>query len=134
LKLVIDSSALRSISIVDHLRASAHNQLIVPQAVLTECLKGDAVLNTRRSLVGLAGFPNQVCILKSDRVIMEMRPRATGLLARLIDHKLTTGLRRNLSYNLRQTGVAGLTVNRMIDYNKTAADGIQSSYPRFSLG
>lgn len=119
-------------SILDYLRASAHNQLIVPQAVLTECLKGDAVRNTRRSLIGLAGFTSQVCILKADGVIMEMRPRATGLLARLIDHKLTTGLRRNLSYNLRQTGVAGLVVNRMIDHNKTAADGIQASYLRFS--
>ena len=128
MKRVVDTSALRSASTRDYLRASVQNELIVPQAVLTECLKGNGIENTRRSLSGLAEFSGQISVLKTGRTILEMRPRATGLQSRLIDHKLTKGLRRNLLFNLRQTGLAALEVDRMIECNKASADAIHASY------
>jgi hypothetical protein len=132
MRLVADISALRSASIQGYLGASTHNEVILPQTVLAECLKGDAPKNTRESLKGLAQFSRQIFVLKAGKTILGMRPRPTGLQSRLIDHRLTKGLRRNLLFNLCQTGLAGLEVDQMINSDKAAADTIHASYAQFS--
>lgn len=63
---------------------------------------------------------------------MEMRPRESGLQARLIDPKLTNGLRQNLRYNLRQRGVTAFTVDQMIRHDRAAADSVLYRYVSFS--
>lgn len=132
MRLVVDTSALRSDFTRDYLRASVSNELIVPQPVLTECLKGNAAENMRRSLIGLAQFPSQVSVLKSGKTLLMLRPRATGLQARLIDCRLTKGFRRNVSFNLRQTGIAGFEVDAMIQSDKGVADAMHASYLQLS--
>src|SRR5882724_3812599 len=122
MRLVVDTSALRSALIQDYLDASTQNEVMLPQTVLTECLKGNAAKNTRESLQGLAQFSGQVYALKAGKTILRMQPRQTGLQSRLIDHRLTKGLRRNLLSNLSQTGLAGLEVDHMINSDKAAAD------------
>jgi hypothetical protein len=111
-----------------YLEASTRNEVIFPQTVLTECLKGNAPKNTRESLRGLARFSNQVSVLKAGKTILMMRPRRTGLQSRLIDDRLTKGLRRNLLFNLCQVGIAGLEVDRMISSDKAAADVIHGGH------
>ena len=113
MRLVIDTSALRSPSARDYLNASKKNEVILPQTVLTECFKGNEVENMRRSLKCIATFSSQISVLKSGKTLLNMRPRGTGLQSRLIDHRLTNGLRRNLMFNLRQTGIAASEVDEM---------------------
>ena len=132
MRLVVDPSALRSASIQGYLGVSTRNEIILPQTVLTECLKGDAVRNTRESLRGLAQFSSQVSVLKPGKTILRMRPRSAGLQSRLIDHGLTKGLRRNLLFNLCQTGLAGLEVDQMINSNKAVSDATHASYSQLS--
>ncbi len=132
MRLVIDTSALRSALTRDYLGASVNNEVIVPQPVLVECLKGNAAENMRRSLIGLTEFSSQISILKAGKTLLKMRPRVTGLQSRLIDYRLTRGFRRNVSFNLRQTGIAGLEVDQMIQSDKGTADVIHANYLQLS--
>lgn len=125
---VVDTSALRSSELVDYLVSSGSNQIIIPQLVLCECLQGDGVQNARRSLQRIAAFSDQVSVLKSDAVIFRMEPRKKGLQARLVDERLTTGIRHNLAFNFRQQGLSFDIVNAMIRHDERQAKAVLSRY------
>lgn len=129
---VVDTSALRSSELVDYLVSSGSNQIIIPQLVLCECLQGDGVQNARRSLHRIAAFSDQISVLKSDAVIFRMEPRKKGLQARLIDERLTTGIRHNLAFNLRQQGLSFDIVNAMIRHDERQAKAVLSPYLRIA--
>jgi len=131
-RLIVDTSALRSGKTRSYLTASANNELVVPQPVLTECLKGNAAENMRRSLRILSEFSAQIFVLKGGKTLLNMRPRAKGLQSRLIDHRLTEGFRRNVHFNLEQTGITALEVDRMIQSDQHAADAIHDRYLQFA--
>jgi hypothetical protein len=125
---VVDTSALRSSELVEYLISSGSNQVIVPQLVLCECLQGNEIQNARKSLNGVAAFPKQISVLKSDAINFRMEPRKKGLQARLIDERLTAGIRHNLAFNLRQQGLSFDIVSAMIRYDGHQAKTVLSSY------
>jgi len=81
---VIDIGAAQAPMLGDYLSKSSKNFIVICDAAQMEMLKGDAILNIRKSLEVAARYPDQVLVLKHDREIAKLDPRPKGLQNRLI--------------------------------------------------
>jgi hypothetical protein len=125
---VAGTSILRSATVAEYIQYSLQNEIILPQLVLCECLKGDGIQNARRSLIAIAHFPNQVSVLKSDRDLHALNPRSKGIQSRLIHKRSTQGFQKNLLFNLTRTGGEAMEINRFITHDKSQSDSVISIY------
>jgi hypothetical protein len=91
MKKVIDASGLRSPELSSYLSASTANLAVLSDYAAMESFKGSAAVNIRNALRIVSRHPKQVLVLKSTGKIASLRPRRTGLHARLIDHRQTAG-------------------------------------------
>lgn len=93
MKKVIDSSVLRSEALRDYLAGGSTHIAIITDHLAMELFKGDGETNVPHSLRILADFPTQVVVLRSTNKILKLKPKASGLHARLVDDEQTEGFR-----------------------------------------
>jgi hypothetical protein len=128
MRVVIDTSALRSEFLRKYLARSKQNEAIIPQWVYSECVRGDF----RRSLRSLADYAEQISILKTPKTIFQFRPRCSGIHSRLIDERLTNNLRKNLGHNLASEGINAWIADRMNAVDRDSADSILANFVKFA--
>lgn len=90
MKMVIDSNALQSIELRDHLSANKANVAVVPDFIFVEAYKSKSVAAVCKSMEILCEFPSQVIVLKPTMKCSGLVGREAGLQRRLIHQKQTS--------------------------------------------
>lgn len=127
-RIVADTSAMRSASLVDYLSKTSRHEIIIPQLVLAECTQGSDATNAKRSLVTVARFSAQAHVLSSDSLLHRLKPRRNGIQSRLIDSKLTRRLRTHLSTNLAHLNNDDAIVHAMFAHDRRQIETLMAPY------
>lgn len=91
MKLIVDSNQLQSDVLSRYLSKSKSNVAVLTDYAAMEAYKGDTLASIYKSMAILSGFPNQVIVLKSTRIVCGLRGKRAGLQRRLIDEAQTKG-------------------------------------------
>ncbi len=89
MKMIVDSNYLQSEELRDYLNLSKDNYVILTDYVAMEAYKGDTPVTIFESMKILAGYPNQIIILKDTQTICGLDPKRENLQDHLIDHDQT---------------------------------------------
>lgn len=76
---VVDSNMLRDPVLGAWLRRSESNVAVLTDYLAMEALKGNALVGARKSMEILAGFPEQVAILKSTTIVCGLPGVSRGM-------------------------------------------------------
>ena len=104
---VIDTNSLRDQELERYLARDRGNIAVIPDAVLMETFKKNALVSADKSTEILRRFARQTAILKRPDKILRVKTRSSGLGSRMIDSKQTAAF-KNFSSFLARTKQPGL--------------------------
>lgn len=96
-RIVADKNVLGVNRAISWLAKSSHNQLIVTDYCLIECMQRDPIRNLSADFTPLAPFANQLVFLKMTSAMVGWRPRSSGLQRRWMSNRLTDRFRERLA-------------------------------------
>lgn len=94
MRMVVDSSFLRSPALEQFLQASADNQAVLSELTAFEAYKGDPLKNALSNYASCARFPQQVLVLRGVRDIIEAERQQTLSPLDYVDPEQTAGFGR----------------------------------------
>jgi hypothetical protein len=107
LRTVIDTNGLQDHKLERYLARDRRNIAVIPDAVLMETFKKNAVVSVDRATAILRRFARQTVILKRPDKILRISTRTSGLGPRMIDSKQTAAFQSFSSFvaNARRPGL-----------------------------